>query len=223
MLKHSKYGKKYLKLKLVLIICIVLCVAVMIDKAIRPLIITHCSAEAKYILDNTINLCVYDYLDECGYSYHDLSHLTRGDDNSVNSIEIDSIKVNLIAAKILTKVNSEIDKIPYITVKIPLGTLSNIDFLNGRGPRISIKMNMTSNISADFSTTFFDAGINQTLHNINVVISAEIYLMNMFYHSSFGVTNTYIIAQTIIVGDIPSVVLDNNGQKIPTQYDNING
>ena len=53
-----------------------------------------------------------------------------------------------------------------------------------------------------------EAGINQTLHSINFVITAKIYLMNKFYQSSFKTENTYILAQTIIVGEIPSVVAE---------------
>ena len=224
MRKRYRRKRRILAFKLSCIIAVLLCVMLLIDNSLRPLIITHTAAQTQNMVDTIINNVVYNYLDSCKYTYADISHIMRGNSNEIESIEIDSVRINSMAANIMKSVNYEFEKNDHMTIKIPIGTITGNDFLIGRGPKISIKMGLSANISADFFTDFTQAGINQTLHSINLIITAKIYLMNKFYQSSVKTENTYILAQTVIVGEIPSVVassaegallgtIKNNGSK----------
>ncbi|MBQ7288270.1 MAG: sporulation protein YunB [Clostridia bacterium] len=206
MRRGFKHKRRILHIRLLCIVVAAFCSLLLLDRSLRPLIITHTAAQAQNMVDNLINYAVYDYLDNCSYTYSDLSHIIRGTNNEIESIEIDSVKINSMAANIMRRVNDSFDKTDKMTIYIPIGTATGIDFLVGRGPRFAIQMGLTANISADFFTDFTEAGINQTLHSINFVITAQIYLMNKFYQSSVEAENTYIAAQTVIVGEIPSVV-----------------
>lgn len=208
MYKRRKHKRRILIAKLVLVLSIVVCLMLLVDNSLRPLIITHAAAQSQNMVDSIINNEVYNYLDTCEYTYTDISHVERGASNEIESVEIDSVKINSMAAKIMKRVNDSFDRNDSMIIRIPIGTMTGNDFLIGRGPKISIKMDLSANISADFSTKFTEAGINQTLHSINFIITAKIYLMNKFYQSSFKTENTYILAQTIIVGEIPSVVAE---------------
>lgn len=194
--------------KLICIFAFLLCILILVDNSLRPLIITHTAAQAQNMVDNIINNAVYNYLDECAYEYTDLSRIVRGAGNEIESVEIDSVKINSMAANIMKRVNECFDRQDHMMIRIPIGTITGIDFLIGRGPRLPIKMDLSANISADFATTFTEAGINQTLHSINFIVTAQIYLMNKFYQSSVKAENTYIVAQTVIVGEIPSVMAE---------------
>lgn len=210
-------------IKLACILVIISCILLMFDKSLRPLIITHTAAQAQNLVDNLINNAVYNYLDTCAFAYSDFSHIVRGAENEIASVEIDSIKINSMAANIMRRVNDSFDAQDHMTIYIPIGTIIGNDFLIGRGPELPIKMNLSANISADFSTAFTEAGINQTLHSINFTVSAQIYLMNKFYQTSVEAENTYIVAQTIIVGEIPSVVAELAADAIAGKTEKITG
>ncbi len=194
--------------KIIGVFAVIMCLFLLVDNSLRPLIITHTAAQAQNMVDTIINNAVYNYLDTCEYTYSDLSHIVRGEGNEIQSVEIDSVKINSMAASIMRRVNDSFDKKDHMIISIPVGTITGNDFLIGRGPKISIKMDLSANISADFFTNFTEAGINQTLHSINFTVTAQIYLMNKFYQSSVKTENTYIVAQTVIVGEIPSVVAE---------------
>ena len=208
MRRPRKRRRRIFIVKLIFILIILLCTLFLVDNSLRPLIITHTAAQAQNMVDNIINNAVYNYLDECAYEYTDLSHIERGAGNEIESVEIDTVRINSMAANIMKRVNECFDAQDHMMIRIPIGTITGVDFLIGRGPRLSIKMDLSANISADFSTSFTEAGINQTLHSINFIVTAQIYLMNKFFQSSVEAENTYIVAQTVIVGEIPSVVAE---------------
>ena len=58
-------------------------------------------------------------------------------------------------------------------------------------------------IHVDFETQFMEAGINQTIHTINLVISVDIEILLPFAYSVMTVESEMPIAQTLIVGTVP--------------------
>ena len=88
-------------------------------------------------------------------------------------------------------------------MNIPLGTLSGNQFLNNRGPKIRIELDISSAVYSKISSEFISAGINQTLHRITLTISTDIYFIMPWYRSSGGYQTEFILAETIIVGKVP--------------------
>ena len=88
-------------------------------------------------------------------------------------------------------------------MKIPIGTLTGNQFLNNRGPKIRIEMQVSSAVYSKIASKFISAGINQTLHQITLSISSDIYFVMPWYRSSGSFQTEFTIAETVIVGKVP--------------------
>ncbi len=91
------------------------------------------------------------------------------------------------------------------SVKIPIGNLTHQPLFYGRGPSFEVKILPCQQVSFDLQDQFSSAGINQTLHEIDLVITAEIEILlpsGVIYETLSG---SIALSKTLIVGDIPQI------------------
>ena len=67
------------------------------------------------------------------------------------------------------------------------------------------------NSDATFVSKFSQAGINQTLHQLTMVVSVDVAVLVLGQTSSFTVNSEVVVAETVIVGDVPSTFLQTGG------------
>jgi len=85
--------------------------------------------------------------------------------------------------------------------------------LAGRGPDIPIKMSTVGNVETDLVSQFSEAGINQTLHRIYLNVSCKVTILTPFNSIEENITNQVLIAEAVILGDVPSTYYNLNGLK----------
>ena len=90
-------------------------------------------------------------------------------------------------------------------VKIPLGTFSGTEILNGHGPKVSVKVSMSGGVATDFKSEFVAAGINQTKHRLYLDVVTDALALIPGYPVDTTVSTSFLIAETIIVGDVPTL------------------
>ena len=103
-----------------------------------------------------------------------------------------------IQAEILS-VNSVCD-----AVNNTLGAFTNITILSNVGPCIPVSFNLTGSFSSEVISTFEQAGINQTIHHIKLLLTSKIMTTSLDYSGKITFTTDFEIAQSVIVGNIPS-------------------
>ena len=86
---------------------------------------------------------------------------------------------------------------------IPLGSLTGSPLLAGRGPLLHIKMQSVGSSSAHFENAFASAGINQTRHEIRLVVDVYVSVLLPGFSTVTKVTNRCAVAETVIVGSVP--------------------
>ena len=67
------------------------------------------------------------------------------------------------------------------------------------------------NSDAALTSAFSQAGINQTLHQLVMVVSVDVSVLVLGQTSSFTVNSEVVVAETVIVGDVPSTYLQTGG------------
>ena len=68
-----------------------------------------------------------------------------------------------------------------------------------------------SNSDAAFESFFTEAGINQTLQQLTMEISVDVTVLVLGRTESFTVTSHVVVAETIIVGQVPDTLLQAGG------------
>jgi sporulation protein YunB len=86
---------------------------------------------------------------------------------------------------------------------IPIGTLTGSPLLAGRGPMIYVRAQSIGSATARFENQFAAAGINQTKHQISLVVDVSMSILLPGISTSAKVSNTFSVAETVIVGLVP--------------------
>ena len=85
--------------------------------------------------------------------------------------------------------------------------------LSGRGPDIPIKMSTVGNVETDLVSQFSEAGINQTLHRIYLNVNCKVTILTPFDSIEETITNQVLLAEAVIMGEVPSTYYNLNGLK----------
>ena len=132
-------------------------------------------------------------------------------DGKITALKTNMSEVNRLKTDILNLINDEILSLSTEDLGIPIGSLIFPEFLAGRGPEIPIEILSIRNSDASFTSHFSEAGINQTLQQINMHVSVDVTVLVLGQTDSFTVTSQVIVAETIIVGDVPDTYFKTGG------------
>ena len=173
------------------------------DRRIYPLMKDFAQAQAQIMANDLINSAIEEYLRENQVTYDDLIILSREADGAVTSAQANTVGMNSIKTSVQRGVRERAGLNPEIIVKIPVGNLTGSAYLSGRGPKIKVKLILDANVYAEFESVLQSAGINQTLHMINLKVKADIHIMLPLSRTTTQFETDYLVGQTVIVGRVP--------------------
>jgi len=129
----------------------------------------------------------------------------------ITALKTNISEVNRLKTDILNIINDEILALDTSDIGIPLGSLFLPEFLSGKGPAIPVHILAIRNSDANFTSNFTQAGINQTLHQLNMVVSVDVSVLVLGQTNSFTINSEVVVAETVIVGDVPDTFLHTGG------------
>jgi len=136
------------------------------------------------------------------YDYDYFVSLERDNNGDVVAVYANMARINALSSAILQDV-VEASNSGDLSVKIPAGTLSGISLLLGRGPVIPVEITVLTSSHVDFENELISAGINQTKHQIKLNIVMDIYIVLPWHKATTQVVSEVLIAETVIIGDVP--------------------
>ncbi len=160
--------------------------------------------QAEILSTNSVSEAVTETLNQLSYDYDDIAKISYSDNGSVQAIETDSFKINQIKSSVTKAVQEKIAKVYDNQIDIPIGAFTNITVLSNAGPCITMNFNLTGSFTSEIVSTFEQAGINQTVHHIRLMLTSKIMTTSLDYSGNITFTTDFEIAQSVIVGQIPS-------------------
>ncbi len=132
-------------------------------------------------------------------------------DGRITALKTNMSEVNRLKTDILNIINDEILALDHSDIGIPLGSMFFPELFSGRGPAIPVHILSIRNSDANFVSHFSQAGINQTQHRLNMEVSIDVAVLVLGQTSSFSMSSEVVVAETIIVGDVPQTFLQTGG------------
>ena len=129
----------------------------------------------------------------------------------ITALKTNMSEVNRLKTDVLNLINDEILALDTADIGIPLGSLFLPEFLSGKGPAIPVHILSIRNSDANFVSHFSQAGINQTLHQLNMEVSIDVAVLVLGETNSFTMESQVLVAETVIVGDVPQTFLQTGG------------
>ena len=207
-MSYRRFLRKFIALSIIFA-GIVLCIGgYVFTKFIRPRMISvsqrFTENEVLNVIDDeTKKLMLNEFL-----SYDKLTIINRDASGKVTSVITNSTLINKFANDLDIAIGDRIENKDLFENKIYLSALLGIDFLSGMGPKVPIKFQQVSVTNATVHHSFEEAGINQTIHTVNLCVDVEIEILLPFAYSRIMVESDMPIAQTLIVGTVPNAYLN---------------
>ncbi len=158
-----------------------------------------------------INDAIDQQIDNGNIHYDRIVYFEKDLNGRITALKTNMSEVNRLKTSILNLINDEILAMDTSDIGIPLGSLLLPELFSGRGPHIPVKILAIRNSDASFASFFSEAGINQTLHQLTMDIRVDVTVLVMGKTESFPISSQVVVAETVIVGQVPDTFLQTGG------------
>ncbi len=203
------YSRPRISLPILIVLFIAFLVVEVTLQAIEPIIDMQCVTMAKSIATKISNEQATIVM--ANYKYDDLMKITKDEEGNIKLISSNMITINKIISDIPIRIQNELEKVENNKFYIKLGSFTGSKLLAGRGPDVEIKMSVIGNIETDLKSEFSEAGINQTLHRIFLEVKCHVTILTPFHSIDEEIVNQVLLAEGVIVGNIPSTYYNLEG------------
>lgn len=192
---------------LILVIALLVVLRYKYDSAIIGLAET----QVRNATSDLINDAIDKQIEQGNVQYDRIVYFEKDLDGRITALKTNMSEVNRLKTNTLNIINDEILQMDTSDIGIPLGSLFFPELFSGRGPAFPVSILSIRNSDASFSSDFVEAGINQTLHQLNMQISVDIAVLVLGQTNYFTIASQVVIAETIIVGQVPETLLQTGG------------
>lgn len=158
-----------------------------------------------------INDAIDQQIETGNILYDRIVYFEKDLDGRITALKTNMSEVNRLKTDILNIINDEILALDTSDIGIPIGSLILPEMFSGRGFQIPVHILSIRNSDAGFESFFTEAGINQTLQQLTMNISVDVSILVLGRTESFTVTSQVVVAETIIVGQVPDTFLQTGG------------
>ncbi len=171
---------------------------------IKPVLYELGASRAASVGQNVINSAVETVFSKNDALGNDILNIEKDSQGKITAVIPDLQEMNRLKAKIAMEINEQMKKTTNSKISIPIGSLTGVPYLSNLGPRITFNLIPYGKTHIDFKTSFTQAGINQTRHEIsvNVQLTTALLIANK-QTSSTKIETTVPVSETVVIGDVP--------------------
>lgn len=154
-----------------------------------------------------INDAIDRQIETGNIQYDRIVYFEKDLDGRITALKTNMSEVNRLKTNILNLINDEIMAMDASDLGIPLGSLVLPELFSGKGPGIPVQVLSIRNSDASFGSNFTEAGINQTLQQLTMDVVVDVSILVLGRTRSLRVSSQVVVAETIIVGQVPNTYL----------------
>ena len=205
----SKKEKNTKVFSVIFIIIVAIFTFYTIRKAINPIIAELCIDKAKNIATKISNEEATVVMDK--YCYDDLITIIRDNDGNIKILKTNTKNINQIMSDIPVSMLDKFKQSENANISLYLGSILGTKIFSATGPKINIRIANVGNVDTKLKSEFTSQGINQTLHRIYLELNCEVTILTPYDTIKQKIDNQVLIAESVIVGDVPYSYYNMNG------------
>ncbi len=164
-------------------------------------------SDACDVMTMQVNAAITQVLQEGDYDADWFVSFEKNEAGEVTAISSNMTHINALSAALLDRVIGLTGK-RNLTVSIPAGNLTGLSLLMGRGPGIPVEIMVLTSSHVEFRNNIVTAGINQTKHQISLLVIVDIDVLVPWGTESAQICTEVLIADTVVVGQVPETYLN---------------
>ena len=158
-----------------------------------------------------INDAIDRQIETGNIQYDRIVYFEKDLNGRITALKTNMSEVNRLKTDTLNLINDEIMALDTSDLGIPIGSLLFPELFAGRGFQIPVHILSIRNSDAGFESHFTEAGINQTLQQLTMNVLVDVSILVLGRTESFTVSSQVVVAETIIVGQVPDTFLQTGG------------
>ncbi|MGN0754311.1 MAG: sporulation protein YunB [Aristaeellaceae bacterium] len=196
------------------LLCLLVCIALivggvlMVERNLTRVVLSLAQAQARAMAVRILNESASELLSTGAVTYDALMNVVSDTSGQVRLIQANTPEMNRLAAQVSLLAQSKLQNARDQVVRIPLGSALGLTLFAGAGPRIEVRVLPVGSVHAEFLTTFQSAGINQTRHQVSLVLTAQVQLVIPTGAKTVSANTQVAMAESIIVGEVPETFTD---------------
>ena len=168
--------------------------------------------QVKNASSDLINDAIDRQISNGTIQYDRMVYFEKDLEGKITALKTNMSEVNRLKTDLLNLINAEILAMDSDHLGIPMGSLVLPELFAGKGPMIPVQIITIRNSEAGFFSDFSQAGINQTLQKLNMQVSVDVSVLVLGEVSDFTISSQVVIAETVIVGQVPDMFLQTGGK-----------
>lgn len=172
-------------------------------RTVGPQLVSLAELEAKSMMAQKINEAMLEEFTEQPVDGASLFELTKDADGKVVMVQTNTGAVNRLAASLTEKIQKRISGMEEERVEVPLGAIMGSSVFSQMGPSVSMRIVPLASAKVNYKTEFTTAGVNQTCHKLYLEIKCSSRLLAPFAREEIELHSRVLIAETIVLGDVP--------------------
>ena len=179
----------------------------LLETRLRPMVVTAAQAQTQNQMAAVVERAILGRLEGDGVSYSDFVTIQRDESGGIVALTTDTAALNRLRGELVETALEALRGVDVSQIQIPLGSLLDFDLVWGLGPTMKVHAMTVGTAEGEFSSEFPSAGVNQTLHKIDLELSIPLTLMLPGGAVEAVCRTSVPIAETVIVGQVPEVFL----------------
>lgn len=170
-------------------------------------------AQAQVInaTSDLINDAIDRQIEAGDIQYDRIVYFEKNLNGAITALKTNMSEVNRLKTNTLNIINDEILALDQTDIGVPIGSIFLPELFSGRGKTIPVQIIAIRNSDGYFESHFTQAGINQTLHRLNMCVVVDVSILVLGRSASFTVSSEVVVAETIIIGDVPDTLFQTGG------------
>ena len=182
-------------------------VVVYIRFVVTPVVKTVAEEKVRSLTVSTVNAAVTSVL-EAEPSFVDMVEYGHDANGDLNSIKINATRVNAVMQRSVQKTQNGLSDMISSGVNIPVGSVSGITFLSGKGPNLNVAVIPVGSVDARLRSEFSEIGINQTIHKIYLSLDSTIKIIIPGEGNTIKSSSEVLLVESVIIGKVPDTYLN---------------
>ena len=174
-------------------------------------ICTLAETQVRNATSDLINDAIDRQIQTGNVQYDRIVYFEKDLQGQITALKTNMSEVNRLKTAILNLINDEILAMDTSALGIPIGDMVLPELLSEKGPDIPVRILSIRNSDAAFGSSFTQAGINQTLHQLTMEIFVDVAILVLGKTQIFTVSAQVVVAETVIVGRVPDTLLQTGG------------
>lgn len=201
----------FLLIRLLLLAFIILVTLALLRSHVYPVLRSLAETQVKNTASDLINDAIAEQIATGNIQYDRIVYFEKDLNGRITALKTNIGEINRLKTDVLNIINDEILSTDESSLGVALGSLFLPEFLSGKGPKLPVRILVIRNSEADFYSDFSEAGINQTLHKLNMEVFLDVTVLVLGTTTEFTISSHMVVAETVIVGDVPETYLKTGG------------